>query len=246
MSKFLIDFKSNQITLADARFYTTEEGKWVPSVTTILDAYPKDYGYFKWLKEVGEEADTIRDEAGRRGSAVHDLTERYDNGEEISLLNTEGHLSFKLNEWSMFERYVDFSTQHHPETLMVEQNIVSDKLGFAGTLDRIITLNGRKILVDIKTSNAIYPTYWLQLAAYRQLLWEEMGQTVDEVAILWLNAKTRTIGKNGAIQGIGWQLVTKESSTSDYDLFNHTLALWRAQNKDVTPRRLSYQMKYKR
>jgi hypothetical protein len=246
MSNFIIDFQSKQITLLDARFYTTEAGTWVPSVTEILTAFPKDYGYFKWLKEVGEDADAIRDEAGRRGSVVHELAERFDKGEEVTLLTDDGRPGFKLSEWNMLEKYVEFVTRYNPENVMVEQNIVSTNLGFAGTLDRVINLNGKRILVDIKTSNAIYPSYWLQLAAYRELLSAELEQEVDEVAILWLNAKTRTDGKKGAIQGIGWQLVSKADTTEDWELFCHTKKLWEAQNKDATPRQLSYQLSHKK
>ena len=250
MSNFIIDFQSKQLTLLDARFYTTEDGGHVPSVTTILEAYPKDYGYFQWLKSVGEDADTIRDEAGRRGSVVHDLTERYDAGEEISLLNDTGNLQLKLNEWSMFERYVDFTNRYQPKVLISEQNYVSPELGFAGTLDRVIELDGKRILVDIKTSNAIYPSYWLQLAAYHRLLIDQaaLGEpwNIDSVGILWLNAKTRTEGKKGAVQGIGWQLITKEDWTEDWKLFEATKMLWTAQNKDSQPRKLSYQLSHKK
>ena len=75
MSKFIIDMQAKQLTMLDARFYYAE-GNFYPSVTTILEAYPKDAAYFKWIKEVGSDADVIRDEAGRRGSVVHELTER--------------------------------------------------------------------------------------------------------------------------------------------------------------------------
>ena len=236
--------------MLDARFYTTEEGGYVPSVTTILEAYPKDYGYYQWLKTVGNDADEIRDEAGRRGSIVHELTERYDAGEEVTLLTDTGKLGFKLNEWSMFERYIDFSTKFPHEVLVREQNYVSHELGFAGTVDRVVKMGGKKVLLDIKTSNAIYPSYWLQLAAYRKLLVNcaELGEPwdIDEVAILWLNAKTRTNGSKGAVQGMGWQLITKEDSNEDWDLFQATHKLWLAQNGDAQPRNLSYKLGYKK
>ena len=121
MSNYIIDTQAHRITLLDARFYFDEEGKPVPSVTTILEAYPKDFGYLKWLKDAGENADAIRDEAGRRGSIVHELTERYDRGEEVSLLTEDGRPGYKMLEWTMFERYVDFSTRFEPEHLLVEQ-----------------------------------------------------------------------------------------------------------------------------
>ncbi len=245
MSKFIIDMQARQLTMLDARFYYAE-GNFYPSVTTILEAYPKDAAYFKWIKEVGTDADVIRDEAGRRGSVVHELTERYDNGEEVSLLNMDGNLQFKMTEWAMFERYVDFVTRFKPDYFMNEQNFVSPALGFAGTIDRLAKFGDKTMLIDIKTSNNIHDSYWLQLAAYRRLVTVMTGLIVDSVGILHLNAKTRTNGTKGAIQGIGWQLLTREDSVDDYELFEVTKRLWHAQNKDAKPRQVSYTLTHKK
>jgi hypothetical protein len=237
---------NNRIEFLDARFYKTDDS-FVPSVTTILEAYPKDASYFKWLKDVGSDADTIRDEAGRRGSVVHELTEKYDSGEECSFISENGFPKYKMLEWSMFERYVDFIQTHKPTIDLMETHMVSSKLGFAGTLDRVITLNGKSMMIDIKTSNSIYPSYWLQLAAYNQLL-KEGKVNVDSFGILWLNAKTRTAGKKDAIQGIGWQLVTKPADEikQDWELFQATHKLWLALNADTKPKQISYQLKHKK
>lgn len=239
----------DRIEFLDSRFYATQEGNFVPSVTTILDAYPKDASYFKWLKDVGSDADSIRDEAGRRGSVVHELTEQYDMGEEINLISEYGSPRYKILEWAMLGRYVEFSDMHKPKILMMEAHMVSDNLGFAGTLDRVITLKNKNILLDIKTSNSIYPSYWLQLAAYYMLLMDSPGVTkIDEVGILWLNAKTRTAGKNGAIQGIGWQLITKpiDEVKKDWEMFQATHKLWLSINEDMKPKNISYQLKHKK
>lgn len=240
---YQIDFKSQQLTFLDSRFYTTSEGGFVPSVTTILDAYPKDAAYYAWIKKMGEDADTVRDEAGRRGSVVHNLTERFDQGFKVSLLDDDGHIGYKLMEWEMFSRYVEFRERFPCEIHASELNLVSSRLGFAGTLDRVMTINGRKLLVDIKTSNTIYPTYWLQLSAYVQL-WIDAGhEEPDDVAILWLNAKTRTEGKKGAIQGQGWQLVTTEKPWPYYyRIFEHVQELWKAENGAVAPKKMVYQL----
>jgi len=237
----------DRIEFIDARFYLSPSGNYVPSVTTILDAYPKDAAFYKWLKDVGQDADTIRDEAGRRGSNVHDMTERYDSGEEVTFLNDQGWPAYKMSEWSMFERYVEFSNTIKPTIDMMEAHMISDNLGFAGTLDRVVEIDGDKILLDIKTSNSLQPTHWLQLSAYNELI-KENGVKVDKVGILWLNAKTRTEGKKGAIQGKGWQLVTKdiEVVAEDWEVFQTTYKLWQAINNDIKPRNLSYQLKHKK
>lgn len=234
-----------QLTFLDARYYKTEDGGFVPSVTHVLDFYPKGAAYFNWLKEAGKDADEIRDEAGRRGSVVHKLTELYDAGEEVHLVNPNGSIDYKLNEWAMFERYVEFRRRFQFVTDSIELNIISKELGYAGTIDRVIDMYGKKILLDIKTSNAIYPSYWLQLAAYRSLLMNTVGKKVDKVAILWLNAKTRTEGKKGDIQGIGWQMVIKDDTNKDLDLFNATYQLWMAENATSKPKQLTYQISHK-
>lgn len=244
MKQFKIDLHKGRIEFTDSRFYLSENGNYVPSVTTILEAYPKTAQFYSWLKEVGTNADEIRDEAGRRGSIVHELTERYDQGEEVSYLGDNGYPSFKMLEWSMFERYVDFVATVPHKVEMMEVHMIDEKLGFAGTVDRVIKTSGKTILLDIKTSNALHDSYWLQLSAYYQLL-KCNSVFVDQVAILWLNAKTRTKKDN---QGIGWQFIVKDTAEieQDWELFQSTYKLWKAINKDVKPRNLSYSLKHKR
>jgi len=247
MQKFNIDQNKGRIEFTDNRFYSTENGNYVPSVTTILDAYPKDAAFFKWLKDVGSDADSIRDEAGRRGSNVHELTEKYDGGQEVTFISPFGKPQFKMLEWSMFERYVEFLTNHQHEIVMMEKHFSSDVLGFAGTVDRVIKIDGKELLLDIKTSNSIHTSHWLQLAAYKALL-NECNYEVDGVCIMHLNAKTRTTGKGNAIQGIGWQLLTRTlaETAHDWDVFQTTYKLWQSMNEGIKPRNLSYQIKHKK
>lgn len=248
MSNYILNTNQKQITFLDNRFYQHETG-YVPSVTTILQAYPKDAHFYTWLKQVGENADEIRDEAGRRGSIVHELTERYDRGEEVNLMDDYGKIGYKLIEWAMFERYVDFCNRFPFEVVMNEQNMVSQKLGFAGTIDRLIDFNGKSYLIDIKTSNVVHEHYWLQLSAYNELITEAYGfNPVEERAILWLNAKTRSEGKKGDIQGKGWQLIIRSHDKYDIDkkLFDATHILWKHQNETIEPKQLSYTISHKK
>lgn len=253
----LVKTHPNQLTFVDGRFYTDDNGQHYPSATTILEAYPKPYQLLQWMKEVGSKADEIKTAAGRRGSNVHQLTEDYDNGLECNLLDDNGSPKYSLEEWSMFERYVDFSKMYKPEHLLIEQTFVNGSLGFAGTLDRICRIDGKSYVLDIKTSNGIYNSYWLQLAAYEMLYLNafpsldaaqklNLPPTIDGVAILWLNAKTRTYGKNGAIQGPGWQMVIKDDRSKDWDLFQSVQKLWQAEHEDDKPREFSYQLSHKK
>ena len=247
----LVKTKTNQLTFVDGRFYHDEDGNYFPSATTLLEAYPKPFALIQWMKEVGSKADEIRDNAGRRGSTVHQLTEDYDRGMECTLLDENNRPKYSLEEWNMFERYVEFSVNHKPVHAMIEQTFVSKHLKFAGTLDRICTIDGKTYVLDIKTSNGIYNSYWLQLAAYKELYNHSVKQSdnmpdIDGVAILWLNAKTRTYGKNGVIQGPGWQMVTKDETSDDWSLFQAVQQLWNAEHENDKPREFSYQLSHKK
>lgn len=254
-----LDIPGNRITFLDARWYYTQDGEAVPSVTTILESYPKGYGFYKWLKENGEDSDDIRDEAGRKGSTVHRLTEQYDEGLKVSLIeqkdsDSESKLSISLSEWNMFEKYVEFSQKYPHENLLTEMNLVDKELGYGGTLDRVkffeksicSTLLAGNVLLDIKTGGYQSRTWFLQLAAYKRMAVKQ-GYNIDDVAILWLNAKTRGDRKD-CVQGKGWQLLTRtaDEQIQDLSLFKHTHALWLAENGDMKPREISYQLTHKK
>jgi hypothetical protein len=242
-----VKIEKDRIEFLDSRFYQHPNGNFYPSVTTILDAYPKSAAFFEWLKQVGENADEIRDEAGRKGSAVHQLCEDYDTGLECSILNEYGKAQYKQSEWAMLERYVEFRDRFKYELVANEVHYISPKFGFAGTLDRVFRVKDKLVLVDIKTSNALHNHFYLQLAAYKEL-WDEVNPNskIDEIKILWLNAKTRTEGTGKTIQGIGWQLKEPEYGVDHYwKLFNSVYLTWQAENGSMKPKNTSYNLIHK-
>jgi hypothetical protein len=256
---YRIDFKANRITFLDSRWYYDEKNNAVPSVTTILDAFPKGFALMQWIKKHGEDADTIRDEAGRKGSVVHNLTERYDSGETVALFSgpddKDAILDFSISEWNMFEKYVEFSSRFPHDNLIIETNLVNAKIGYAGTIDRITyfpvdspfkQFAGKVVLLDIKTGNYCDDSWYLQLAAYKKLCTRAKIH-VDDVGIVWLNAKTKSTGVKGTCQGYGWQIITRtaDEQADDLKLFGNVHATWKSQNKKTQPREVSYSLKHK-
>lgn len=228
----------DKVEWLDQRFYKVKDKEiYLPSVTTILEAYPKPPALFEWLKKNGENSDSIRDAAADVGSTVHQAIESYDNGTEICWADDNGKEQFSLSEWQMICKYVEFSERTKYELICNEISLVSEKLGYGGTIDKVCKINGKTYLIDNKTSNAVYDNHWLQLTAYKAL-WDEFypEHPIDFLAILHLKATTRTDGKNGAIQGKGWKLCLPEESHSYYqNLFGATRILWDAQNPDCKP-----------
>lgn len=75
-----------------------------------------------------------------------------------------------------------------------EKKLYSKKYNIAGTTDLLAVINGKNVLLDIKTSTGIWNEYWLQLAAYRCALEEEYPSiTVSHCGIIRL-------GKDGSFE----------------------------------------------
>lgn len=75
-----------QITLPDSRYYR-RNGEYYPSITYVLQYYPKGKYFEDWLKQVGFSADHIVKRASEEGTQVHEMIENYLNGKELNFLD---------------------------------------------------------------------------------------------------------------------------------------------------------------
>lgn len=235
--------KLNRVDVLDERFYQVGED-YYPSVTTVLNVYPKGQWFTQWLKDVGHNADLIRNEAADQGSNVHNAIEDVLNGKKVTWI-TEGKQLYSLNEWKMICRFMEFHSRYIAtgEQLATETQLFSHSLKLGGTADLVCSINGETWLIDFKTSNSLQKTMELQLACYKQM-WDEVNlPKIDRYGVLWLNAKTRT---EREFQGKGWQL---KEFTDGFEhsmrLYNHTRALWDEENPNYRPRNLSYPNSFK-
>lgn len=102
-----------------------------------------------------------RDDAALRGTEIHDLGQRYLEGEAVDIPPAHEQEVLGL---------VDFIEAWELEPLIVEHSLASRAHRYAGRVDFIGTspyLNGGKpVLIDWKTSNNVYGDTALQAAAY--------------------------------------------------------------------------------
>lgn len=102
-----------------------------------------------------------RDEAAVRGTAVHDLAEHLVHGAEVDVPE---HLA------PFVEGYADFLDTWDVEPLLTEKSVASRSLWYAGRFDLIASIpdlhDGAPVMVDLKTSNNVYPDTAIQCAAY--------------------------------------------------------------------------------
>lgn len=160
--------KPYKIELADTlagHWYRVSLGKRLignyASSTTILKAYPQPEHLTKWVADRGwNESQRIRDEAGLRGTAVHNGIDRLLHGD---VLQRGG---FSLEEWWRLNAFIKWFQDYHPEILATELPIFSKKYGFAGRTDVVARIGEKVGVGDWKTSGAIYDNFALQVASY--------------------------------------------------------------------------------
>ena len=231
------------VTWLDERFYFDEKTQaYYPSSTTILDVYPKGFGFTKWLKDLGSNADQVLKEAGEQGTLIHDAIKDFWEGNEIIWANEKGEAKYTFEQWKMLMRFWDFYKTCKPEPIAIEMSLVDGELGFGGTLDFIGKIDNSIWLIDWKSSNGVYRSYELQIASYREL-WDKLQPKykIDRVGILHLKATTRGVGKNGVIQGESWKLHEPEESQEElFDLFDMTKQIWLKENPIAKPKNMVY------
>lgn len=233
----------NRVDVLDERFYKVGD-EYFPSVTTVLQVYPKGYWYDAWLKDVGRNADTIRNEAAEKGSNVHNAIERILLGGEERWI-VDGKQMYTLIEWQMICRFMEFHSKYlnQGEQVAAETQLFSKSMKLGGTCDLVTKINGETWLIDFKTSNGLHKTNEMQLAVYKKMWDEKNNPKIDRYGVLWLSAATRT---EKEFQGKGWQL---KEFTSKHDhnirLYNHTRALWDEENPNYKPKNLTYPNSFK-
>lgn len=241
---------AKQINVLDERFYESMKnpGTYYPSVTTVLEAYVKGYGFYQWLKDVGNNADDIMKRAGDQGINVHNMIESYLKEFPVKWIDDNGNSLYTLAEWQMFCKFIEFFEREKPEILAIEFTIVSESKKFGGTIDVVCKMRDKIWLIDHKTSNYIHKSHEIQIAAYATA-WNELNPqyVIDNAGILWLNASTRGEDKTGKkIQGAGWQVKEFDRPYSEaYRLFEYTYAIWLEEHPNYKPKNLTYPSEFK-
>ncbi|QGH73104.1 MAG: hypothetical protein [Podoviridae sp. ctviO18] len=217
-------------------YFVVSKNLYVPAVNWILKiGFPKGIGFYEYLLSVTkEEARKVLEEAGERGSRIHSAIIDLLNKTEItknSLYPNELTGRPELltqDEWACLLSWQAFTLKYKPRTIAIEKTVATDK--YAGTIDWIgyITLsagdkineNGKsilnketreiKILLDWKSSGAIYTEYKAQTGSYYDANGDE---SIGYTGVLRMG----TGHLNGLVQekGYGYELKIWDKNTTD-------------------------------
>lgn len=160
--------------------YKNVAGKRLPSVTTILSRFKESGGLVHWAWNLGIQGidyRKVRDSAADSGTFAHTMVEAdiKDMPQPmIPLLDNMDQPARDelIEKWekaeSAFTAYKEWRTQTQLKPEHTEVSLTCECHQYGGTLDTIL-VQGKRSLGDWKTSNAIYPEYLIQLAAYHHL-----------------------------------------------------------------------------
>jgi len=239
-----------RITTLDERFYALPkkskvtglpEYAFFPSSTWIAGYYPKGLPFYKWLAQKGwDTAEEIKVSAGDRGSRVHYACEQIDIGKGINIEEDKypSNLSDELKTLEPLEidaviSYRDFIEETKPELLCNEMTVFGED--YAGTLDKIMRIDGQIWIVDLKTSKSIWEEQKLQISSYShaKIDYEELEITADE----WKNRKL-------AILQVGYKLNKKKWKFTEiedkYEMFRVAYQIWQNENPEAKPKQIEY------
>lgn len=171
------------ITGNSKREYISPEGILYPSITTVLSIL-SDEAIHAWRQRVGEaEANKISSRAARRGTAVHTLCEKYlDNDPDYAAKAMPNVIAdFKKIQKVLDERVSKIYCQ--------EKALFSKYLGVAGRVDLIADFDGKRSVVDFKTSSrdkdhdSIH-SYFIQETAYAIMFEERTGLPITQLVTI--------------------------------------------------------------
>ena len=177
--------KTNDLLSEDTesgRYYTLNNGKKLPSVTTVT-GWKKNQFFMKWRANNPKEAKRVT----RRGNELHNLLENYVNNETISLKDIP-------------PLECDLFLQMQPEIDKIdnvrgtELALASEMVGVAGRADCIAEYDGKLSIIDFKGStrkkykNNI-DNYFLQATAY-SLMWQELTEERIEQIVIIIGCET--------------------------------------------------------
>lgn len=176
-----------QLTLPDERWYVREVpdgngGKildFVPSVTWICGTgYPKQEQFVRWVGKVGNEAaHEAKTADGERGSKVHQAVNRIVRGGIVAMEdyfenpNTLEQEQLKPKEYFALQTFAEWFEKERPEMIASEVTVWNERYRYAGTLDLLCRLRSDEYkfarIIDVKTSQNLYPEMELQVSAYK-------------------------------------------------------------------------------
>ena len=166
--------------------YKNSEGQRVPGVTTITG----ELGWSKqtlisWANRKGLEGiDTAKfvDDKADIGTLAHLMITNKLQGKRTSTDDySKNQIASAKNSVKSFNAWLK---EHTFEPILIEKPLVSELMGFGGTLDIYGRLDGALELIDLKTGSGIYDEHIIQVGGGYAIILTELDYGFKQCRIL--------------------------------------------------------------
>jgi hypothetical protein len=205
-----------------ANIYKNAQGKRIPGVTTVISNLGWSKGglmHWAWEQGInGIDYKETRDKAADTGTIAHAMVEADLKGLDWKdLVDLRGVDDDMLTQAERaFNAFKEWALGANFKLLKSEHLLVSEKHQFGGQID-VAAVQGRRAIIDLKTSNGIYEDHKIQIAAYSNL-WDE--NYPDE---LMENHYILQLGKDG---GFAYYLFPAPVIEAGWEAFKYLRALY--------------------
>ncbi len=186
------------------------DGRQYPRVTSILGIIAKPQLLYWYGKNGTAKCKAIISESQEIGTRVHKYIENILRSGQLDLENETN-----ANVVKALMAFQDWRKSNRLEPEKLEYTVYSRKHGYAGTMDYLGLCNNKLVIMDWKTSNAIYPESRLQVAAYAKAVNEMDGRRVKKGVIC------RFDKKNGS-----FEVAEYDNLSELFSIFLHAKSLW--------------------
>lgn len=113
-----------------------------------------------------------RDKAGDKGTEIHNCLEDLLNiwMNEGKAPNTKVEVAGAVINWMESQKITPLAS---------EMNVYSESMWLGGIIDAVIEKDGKKYILDFKTSGTVQTKYFYQLAAYAAMYEETTGEKIE-------------------------------------------------------------------
>jgi hypothetical protein len=173
--------------------YLNAKGEELPGVTTVLDILGKPaLIYWAWNQgKKGLDYRKVSSKAADVGTVAHALSEAYLKGMELDTSNLPADVLDTAE--TSYIQFVQWWDQQGLDVMFTERALISEKWQCGGTMDIMARRrsNGNIVVIDLKTSKAIYREMRIQLSAYAAMSEEMGGPKVDERIIARIGKESK-------------------------------------------------------
>jgi hypothetical protein len=196
--------------------YKLADGTRVPGVTTITGILAKP-ALVKWANRLGLDGYDVEkyvDDKAAIGTLAHAIVTDFLSGKTTDFNNTTPIQRTQAENAAL--SFFNWLKGHKVAVEFVEKPMVSEQYRFGGTCDIYANVDGKWEIIDLKTGSGIWPEYFIQTSAYRQLVIES-GKPVDQIRILNI---PRTESET-------WLEAIAPVPDKQFEVFRHCLEVYR-------------------